>query len=95
MYNSVTKINHQGLSRTLRSIETPYDHYTQENLIENGNAKIYWYEQIMDRPKDHKCPDILVKHSNTKLARIIDLVIYNDSNLLISRAKKINKYDRV
>ena len=94
-HDDAAKILHQAICHKFGLVQdtVPYYKYSPKDVLENEEAKIYWdMAVITDREISHNRPDILIFTKKENTARIIDITIPADHNILEARNQKISKY---
>jgi hypothetical protein len=67
--------------------------YTQANVLENDNFKLYWNRSILtDKTIPFNGPDITFMNKKTKNTFLIDIAVPNTHNLSKTITDKQNKY---
>ena len=70
-----------------------YYKYTQANVLENDNFKLYWSRSILtDKTVPFKRPDITFMDKKTKNTFLTDIAVPNTHNLAKTITDKQNKY---
>jgi ribosomal protein L37E len=94
-HDGLAKIIHQKMAEAAELIDdkSPYYKYTQANVKENKNFKLYWNRSILrDKRVLSNRPDITFMNKKTKNTFLIDTAVPNTHNLAKTITDKQNKY---
>ena len=76
--------------------KSPYYKYTQANVLENGNFKLYCNRNTLtDKTIPFNRPDITFMNKQTKNTFLIDIAVPNTHNLTKTITDKQNKYQEL
>jgi len=76
--------------------KSPYYKYTQVNVLENENFKLYWNRSILaDKTIPFNRPDITFMNKKTKKTILIDIAVPNTHNIVKTITDKQNKYQEL
>ena len=94
-HNSVAKVVHQVLAKQFGLVkeEIPYYKCKPDPVLQNANAKLLWDLPITtDRSDEGNRPDIVLVDKNNRTAKIIDIAVPLDNNIISTIAEKKRKY---
>ena len=97
-HDGLAGIVHQKLAEAAELIEnkSPYYKYTQVNVLENENFKLYWNCSILtDKIIPLNRPEVTFINKETKNTVSIDIAVPNTHNLAKTIIDKQNKYQEL